>query len=207
MFIINVYLRFVLIALGIVGGIALSATWGFWYGFPFILIGLVLLAGYLMLGTILSTNQMLGQQRYEEAEAQLKLTLFPKILFYAYRGVYFMTHGAIAMQKRDFPTAEGWLKKALETGLPSDNERGAAMLQLMMISAQKTGNKPILQNQLSEIKKLNITEPMLKEQIKEVEKQLKQAQQNPMNPATMAMMQGRGGFRQGGGKRPRPKMR
>jgi len=199
MFTINIYLRFALIVGGIVGGIALWAGFGFWYGFPLLLAGIILLAGYLMLGTILSTNQLVGQQRLDEAEARLKLTFFPKILLMGYKGVFYMTHGAIAMQRRDFTTAEGWLKKSLDLGLPSDNERGAAMLQLVMVHAAKK-NLKAAQSQFVELKKLNVTEPMLKEQIKEVDKQMKQAGQ-AMSPATMAMMGGGKGFRPGGKQR------
>lgn len=203
MFTINIYLRFALIVGGIVGGAILWAAYGFWYGFPLLLVGIVMLLGYILLGTILSTNQLLGQQRLEEAEARLKLTFFPKLLLVGYKGVYFMTHGALAMQKRDFNTAESWLRKALDSGLPSDNEKGAAMLQMVMIAASKNNLKSA-QTQFAELKKLNITEPMLKEQIKEVDKQMKQAGQT-MNPSTMAMMGGRG-FRPGS-KRRQPRMR
>lgn len=205
MFTINIYLRFALIAGGILGGIVLWAAFGFWYGFPFWFTGLILLAGYIMLGTILSTNMLLGQQRYNEAEQRLKLTFFPKMLLVGYKGVYYMTHGAIAMQRKDLPTSEIWLKKALEAGLPSDNEKAAAMLQLAMIAASKN-NRLAAQNQMAELKKLNITEPMLKEQIKEMEKQMKMLQQSNVNPSMLAMMGGKGGFRPGS-KRPRPKMR
>lgn len=200
MFTINIYLRFALIALGILGGIGLWAGFGFWYGFPLILVGIILLAGYLMLGTILSTNQLVSQQRLDEAEARLKMTYFPKLLLVGYKGVYHMTHGAIAMQRRDFAAAENWLKQALASGLPTDNERGAAMLQLVMVYAGKK-NLKAAQTQFAELKKLNVTEPMLKEQIKEVDKQMKQAGQAVMTPATMAMMGGRGGFRPGGKQR------
>ncbi len=203
MFVINIYLRFALIVGGILGGIALWLAFGFWYGFPFLLVGAVMLAGYLMLGTILSTNQLLGQQRLQEAEDRLKMTYFPKILLVGYKGVYFMTHGALAMQKRDFNDAETWLKKALSAGLPSENEKGAAMLQLVMVAAAKN-NMKAAQTQFAELKKLNITESMLKDQIKEVEKQLKQAGQ-AMNPSMMGMM-GAKGFRPGG-KRRQPKIR
>lgn len=203
MFIINIYLRFALIVGGILGGIALWGAYGFWYGFPFLLIGILLLAGYLMLGTILSTNQLLSKQQLDEAEARLKLTFFPKILLMGYKGVYYMTQGALYMQKRDFNTAEMWIKKSLDSGLPSDNERGAAMLQLVMISAGKNNIKAA-QNHFAELKKLHVTEGMLKEQIKEVEKQLKQAGQ-AMNPSMMAMMGGKG-FRPGS-KRRQPPMR
>lgn len=200
MFTINIYLRFVLIAVGILGGIGLWAAYGFWYGFPLLLTGIVLLAGYLMLGTILSTNQLVGQQKLAEAEARLQLTYFPQLLLPGYKGVYYMTHGAIAMQQREYSAAENWLKQALNAGLPSDNERGAAMLQLVMVHAAKK-NLKAAQTQFAEIKKLNVTEPMLKEQLKEVEKQLKQAGQSVMNPATLAMMGGRGGFRPGSKQR------
>ncbi len=203
MFTINIYLRLALIVGGIVGGIALWAAFGFWYGFPFLLVGLILLAGYLMLGTIMSTNQLLSQQRLEEAEARLNLTLSPKLLLVGYKGVYYMTMGAIYMQKRDFGTAENWIRKSLDAGLPSDNERAAAWLQMVMIAAGKN-NLKAAQNHLAEAKKLNVTEPMLKEQIKEVDKQMKQAGQ-AMNPSMMAMMGGKG-FRPGG-KRRQPKMR
>lgn len=205
MFTININLRFALIALGIVGGIVLWAAYGFWYGFPLLLTGIILLAGYLMIGTIVSTNQLMAQQRWQEAEARLKMTYFPKLLLVGYKGVYYMTHGAFAMQKKDFPEAEKWLKQALAAGLPTDNERGAAMLQLVMVQAARN-NRQGAMNQFAELKKLNVTEPMLKEQIKEVEKQLKMAQQTPMNPSMMALTGGRG-FRPPGGKRKQPRPR
>jgi hypothetical protein len=204
MFTINIYLRFALILGGILGGLALSIAYGFWYGFPFILVGVVLLIGYLLLGTIMSTNQLIGQQQLDAAEARLKLTFFPGTLLMGYKGVYFMTKGAIDMQRKDFVSAETWLKKSLAAGLPSDNEKGAAMLQLVMIAASKNNRQSAI-NQFADLKKLNITEPMLKEQIKEVDKQMKQLAQSPMNPSMMGMMGGKG-FRPGG-KRRTPKMR
>ncbi|MCC7505805.1 MAG: hypothetical protein IT259_10910, partial [Saprospiraceae bacterium] len=110
MFTINVYLRLALIAGGFAAGAILWAAYGFWYGFPFLLIAIVLLIGYLLLGTILSTNQLLSKMQLEEAEKRLKLTLFPGLLLMGYKGVYYMTHGALAMQKKDMNGAENWLK-------------------------------------------------------------------------------------------------
>ncbi|HNL40248.1 MAG TPA: hypothetical protein PKH43_13955, partial [Saprospiraceae bacterium] len=101
MFTINIYLRFALIAGGIIGGAILWAAYGFWYGFPFLLIGVVLLIGYLLLGTILSTNQLLSKMQLDEAEKRLKMTYFPGLLLMGYKGVFYMTHGALAMQKKD----------------------------------------------------------------------------------------------------------
>ncbi len=202
MFTINIYLRFALIAGGIIGGAILWAAYGFWYGFPFLLIGIVLLIGYLLLGTILSTNQLLSKMQLDEAEKRLNMTYFPGLLLMGYKGVFYMTHGALAMQKKDMNAAEDWLKKSLAAGLPSDNERGAAMLQLAVVYGSK-GNRMASANQLAEVKKLNITEPMLKEQIKELEKQLKMMQQS-VNPSMVGMMAK--GFRPGG-KRRQPRVR
>jgi hypothetical protein len=203
MFTINIFLRFALMAVGFIGGIGLWSAYGFWYGFPLLLVGIILLVGYLLLGTILSTNMLLSQQRLLEAENRLKLTFFPNLLLMGYKGVFYMTKGALEMQKRDFNEAEIWIKKALNAGLPSDNEKAAAMLQLVMISASKN-NRQAAQNQFAELKKLNVTLPEIKEQIKEVEKQMKQINQ-AMNPSMMGMMGGKG-FRPGG-KRKMPKMR
>ncbi|MCC7246901.1 MAG: hypothetical protein IT269_14545 [Saprospiraceae bacterium] len=206
MFTINIYLRFALMAGGIIGGIILWATLGFWYGFPFLLIGIVLLIGYLLLGTILSTNQLVSEMKLDEAEKRLKMTYFPGLLFMGYKGVFYMTHGGIAMQKRDFSNAEAWVKKALDAGLPTDNERAAAHLQLVMIAASKQNIKAA-QSHFADVKKLNVTENMLKEQIKEVEKQLKMAGSAQMNPSMMALTGGRGFRPGGGGKRRQPRVR
>ncbi len=159
MFTINVYLRFALIAGGILGGAALWAAYGFWYGFPFLLVGVVLLIGYLLLGTILSTNQLLSKMQLAEAEQRLKMTYFPGLLLMGYKGVYYMTHGALALQKKELGEAENWLKKALASGLPTDNERGAAMPTYSMPTRRVTA-RPAQTN--SQEIKLNITENMLK---------------------------------------------
>ncbi|MEZ4894993.1 MAG: hypothetical protein R2778_18505 [Saprospiraceae bacterium] len=71
-----------------------------------------------------------------------------------------------------------------------------------MISAGKNNIKAA-SSRFHELKKLKVTEPMLKEQIKEVEKQMKQAGQG-MNPSADGHDR-RKSFRQGG-KRRQPKM-
>ena len=202
MFTINIYLRFALIAAGFLLGIGLWAAWGFWYGFPFLLVGIFMLAGYLMFGTVMSAFQMIQQMDIAGAEKRLDLTFFPRILMFMIRSQFYMAKSTIAMQRKDFATAEGWTNKALATGFSSDNEKGIALLQLAGICAHRN-QRNLAQNHLNEIKKLNITEKMVTEQVKEFEKQLKQLQA-ANNPANAFMMMGRGGFRPGG-KRPRPK--
>ncbi|MFK8102384.1 MAG: hypothetical protein AB8G15_07665 [Saprospiraceae bacterium] len=201
MFTINIYLRFALIALNLVGGIILAFVYGFWYAFPFILIGVALLAGYILLGTVQSTAQLVQESRFEEAEQRLGLTIKPDWLYKTNRAFYYLIQGNLAMQRKDQDKAEEWLIKAQKVELPSDNEKAMVELQLANIQASK--NKwTAAKNHFNTLKKLKVTEPMLKEQIKQFEKALS-------NRGSMKQMGGKsqGGMVQRGGKRRRPKMR
>ena len=200
MFTIPIFLRFALMAVGIVGGAILWAMFGFWYGFPFLLAGIILTIGYIMLGTVQSAAMLLNAQKPDEAEARLKYTYFPKWLFVMNRGYYYMLHGTIAMMRKDNTKAESWINQALATGLPTANEKATAYLQLANIAASK-GSCPMAQKHIAEAKKLDITEPMLKEQMKEIDAAMKQRGQ-AMSPSNMMM----GGYRPGG-KRKQPRMR
>ncbi len=180
-------------------GIGLWVAYGFWYGFPFLITGIILTVGYFMLGTVQSAAMLLNQQRINEAEAQLKYTYFPKLLFYMNRGYYYMLHGTIAMFRKDNNKAESFINQALSTGLPTANEKAAAYLQLANIAAMRQ-NWTQAQNHLAEAKKLDISEPMIREQMKQFDQAFKQRGQ-AMSPANMM-----GGFRPGG-KRKQPRMR
>ena len=78
MFSINIYLRFALMGLSLLAGIALTIAFGFWYAFPFFLAFLVLLIGYLLLGTVQSTALIMQGGDLGAAEKRLKLTLSPR---------------------------------------------------------------------------------------------------------------------------------
>ena len=202
MFTINIYLRFALIALCLGGGLLLSFAYGFWYALPFLLTGILLLLGYIFLGTVQSTAQLVQEMRFDEAEKRLALTLKPNWLYKTNRAFYFLIQGTLASQRKDNDAAEMWLTKAKEIELPSDNEK--AMVELQLANIQATKNKwNAAKVHLSALKKLKVTEPQLKEQIQQFEKALKQrgaikaAGRAGMNPMKMNP----------GGKRRRPKMR
>ena len=198
---INIYLRFALIAVGIIAGTIMSFTLGFWYGFPFVLIGLVLLAGYFLLGTVASAGQLVQLQDFDGAEKRLGLTFFPRLLYVTNRAMYFIMLGSIAAQRKDNDKAEDFFNKALELKLPSDNEKAMVYLQLSNLNASKQ-KWSLAKKQFSELKKLKVTEPQLKEQIGLFEKAMNQSGQ-------IKAQQRMGGTRgmAGGGKRRRPKMR
>ena len=64
MFTINYKLKFAIIGIGILGGLALMFTAGFWYGFPFLLIGLGFLVSYILLGTVQSAAVLLEKTQF-----------------------------------------------------------------------------------------------------------------------------------------------
>ncbi len=171
MFSINIYLKFALIALNLIGGIALTFAFGFWYAFPFLLIGLGLLISYILLGTVQSTAVLVQEGRFEEAEKRMALTANPNWLYKTNRAFYYLIQGTLAMQRKDNDAAEAWLKKAEQIELPSDNEKAMVALQLANIQASK-GNWTNAKVQFGKLKKLKVNEPQLKEQIKMFEKAL-----------------------------------
>ena len=195
-FTINIYLRFALIALGIIGGIALWAAYGFWYGFFFLLAGLILLAGYFMLGTVQSAAMLMQSMNFDAVEKRLSLTFFLGMLYKANRAYLYMIKGTMAMYKKDFNKAETFLQKAQDTGLATDNEKSTVYFQLANIAAQKN-NWVGAQNQFKKAKEYKVTDPEMKEQYRQFEKAL--ANRGAMNPANRGMMI------QPGGKRKRPR--
>ncbi len=202
MFTINIYLRFALIALTLIGGLAMSIGWGFWYGFPFILVGIVLLVGYLLMGTIQSAAMLMQAGDLDAVLSRLKLTFFPSLLLKPNKAYFQMLLGTIAGQKQDFATAEIHFEKAKTLGMQSDNERAMIYLQLASIAAQK-GNWQKATTLFNSLKKLKITEKQIKDQVAEFEKAIKQrgaiqaAQRQGISTSNMSM----------GGKRPRPRAR
>ena len=198
MFTINLKLKLAIIAVGIIGGLALIFTAGFWYGFPLVLIGLGFLVSYLLLGTVQSAAQMLEKMQFVEAEERLRWTLYPKFLYVTNRAFYYIMKGSIAANLNRPDEAEGYFEIAKNLKLPSDNERALVHLQLANIKANQgkwTQAKSIFQ----QVKKFNVTEKTLKEQIKQFDKAINQS-------GNMVHMRS-GQAMQPGGKRRRPKMR
>ncbi|WP_282776705.1 tetratricopeptide repeat protein [Phaeodactylibacter xiamenensis] len=195
---INIYLKFALIAVGLIGGIALWATMGVWYGIWFVILGLVMLATYIFLGTVQSAAEMLQQSDFEGANERLNLTLKPEWLYATNRAYFYMIKGSTALAQKNVEEGEKWLKKAEEVEVPTDNERAMLQLQLANIAASK-GRWKQAERHYRVAKGCKITEPNIKEQFNMFEKQFK-------NRGAAKQSGQMGGFRPGG-KRRRPKMR
>lgn len=202
MLVINPYLRFGLIALTLGGGIALWITAGVWYGIWFVIVGLVLLAGYILLGTVSPAAKALQAAEIDKAEKLLKLTLTPKLLYVTNRAYYYMLKGSIAMARKDTEEGEKWLKVAESINVPTDNEKAMLQIQLANIAGSKNKWKQA-QIHFRNAKQLKITDANIKEQLKQLEKAF--ANRGQMKAASR-MGKG-GGQMRPGGKRRRPKMR
>ena len=206
MFTINIYLRFALIGVLFLGGTLMAIFLGFWYAFPFLLVGLILLVGYILLGTVQSAAMIMQDgTNFGGAEERLKLTLNPKWLYVTNRAYYFLLKGTIAQGLNKIDEAEEWLQKAQTLNLPSDNEKAAVQLQLAGIAAQRQ-KWNVAKVYLKNAKELNITQQELKDQMKQFEKGLEQ--QGQMKAAQrMGMIQKGGIPLNPRSKRRRPKMR
>jgi hypothetical protein len=204
MFTINIYLRFALIAVGLLGGAALSFAWGFWYGFPLILAGVVLLAGYIALGTVQSAALLMQAGDLEKTEERLNLTYFPQFLYVSNRAYYYMIKGSVALGRKDTEAGEQWLKKAQTVKVPTDNEKAMIEIQLANIHASK-GKRKQASIHVRNAKQLKITEQTIKDQLKQLEQSIKSM--GAMSAANT--MGGRGAMMMKGGKskRRRPKMK
>lgn len=196
MFVFNIYLKLAGIAVGILGGLILMFTAGFWYGFPFLLLGLGLLASYFLLGTVQSAALLMEKMDFAAVDHRLNMTILPKWLYRPNRAYYFLMKGTVAGQKGDYTSSEKLFILAKEIGLPGDNEKAMVDLQLANLAANR-GKWQEAQNLGKNLKKYKVTENQLREQIKQFEKAMANRGQMKVQNQMMGM----------GNRMRRPRMR
>ncbi len=200
MFTLNIYLRFFFLIFLLPVAIYLSIEFGFWYSFPFYLFWVIFLVGYILLGTVQSAAKKMEKMDFLGAEKRLKLTLSTKLLFKTNRAYYYLLRGTIALNLKENDVAEEFLLKAKDAGLSTGNEKAMVHLQLANLAAGKNNwNGALLHFRAA--KKFKVTDPNLREQMRQYEKAL-----SNRGVLKSAGMSGRG-MQMTGGKRKRPKMR
>lgn len=204
MFSLNIYLRWALIALSFGLGIWCVSAYGFWWSLLFFIPGILLLVGYLLLGTVQSSAMMIQQQDFAGAAKRLNMTFWPKLLYKPNRAYYFMIKGNLALADKRTDEAESWMLQANEIGFQSDNERAMIGLQLANIAASRN-NLAGAQFHMKKIMDYHITEPQIKEQVDLFKKAL--AQGGAQRSGMMRQGGGSGMVFQPGGKRRRPRPR
>jgi hypothetical protein len=198
MFTINIYLRFALIGLTIIGGAILSLFTSFWYALPLFLVGITLLVGYILLGTVQTAAIFMEKMDFAGAEKRLNLTWKPQWMYNVNRAYYFLLKGTIAMQKKDNDAAEKYFHIAKDLKLPGENEKAMVHLNLSNLAAAR-GNWNLAKVEMSTAKKFKVTDSNLKDQMRQYEKALSQSGTVRKHGMTAG--------KQMGGKRKRPKMR
>lgn len=202
---LNIYVLIALTALFLIGGILSAIFFGFWWAFPLLLVGIILLAVYIFFGSVNSAAKHIQNEEFDEADKKLNLTWKPDWLYVTQRAFYYIMKGSIAMHRKDMKGAEELFDKALAMDLPSDNEKGMLLLQLANINGSK-GKWRAAKNYMREAKKLKITEEAIKAQLLQVEKAVNQSGQ--IKAARGMGKQGMSMMSQGGkSKRRRPKSR
>jgi|GEM_PF-1744105 len=188
MFIIPIRLRFVLMAVLLLGGVIVSfLPHGLAWSWLLLIPGIILLVGYILFGTITSASQFLQQGKLDEAEERLKLTYKPEWLLKMNRGTYFFILGAIETQRRNFDGAEAYMNQALDIGMPTDDFTAQIYLFLAQISASKNKMNQA-RTALREAKNLNVSDPQVIGAIKQIESELKKLPKNGMSPKHQQMM-------------------
>ncbi len=202
MFVIPPYIRFALIALFLVGGIALWATLGIWYGIFFVITGLILLAGYIFLGTVAPAAQAFQVQDIDKAEQLLDLTAKPEWLYGPNRGNYYILRGNIALSRENFQEGEEWIRKAEAMDLGA-TEGAMVYLQLCQFEFRRK-NFPAAKKYLKKVKEAKISIPQFREQVEQMDQALKQSGQIKAAQRQRGGARNTGGY---GGKRRRPRTR
>lgn len=199
MFTIEIRLRLALVIASLVLGIVLQVTMGFGYSFIFFFAFIFLVVGYFLFGTISGASKKLNEGDIVGAEKYLSYTWKPEWMLEMNQAYFSMLKGMIALQKKDSVNGEKYLLEAYEKGLPTDNEKASALLNLAYISFNKR-NFPKTKSYIKTLKELNVAEPMLLVKIKELEDGLKMSGRgNMMGRNQQTMM--RGGKRKGGKRR------
>lgn len=201
---INIYVKLALIAVLLIGGVLLAVFYGFWYAFPFLLIGIGFLVSYFLLGTIQSAAQFLQTEQFDEAEKRLNLTVKPDWLYKTNKAMYYILKGGLSMNKKEFSEAEEYFKIAEGIDLPTDDEKAMIQLQLASINAQKNKWNAAKRYYMN-LKKLKPTQSQIKAQIAQFDMAFKNRGQ--MKHAQGSGRRGQQMIQQGKSKRRRPRMR
>lgn len=200
---INIKTQFIIMAVSLVAFLALQFTVGFGWSFIPLIILIAFLVSYILFGTISSTSKLLQAGDAAAAEKNLKLTFKPNWLLKFYRSYYYQLQGFIAIQQKKMEEGEALLIQAREMGLPTDNDKATVALQLASLSFNKR-NFQKATTYIREIKSLNVSEPVIMEQVKQME----QAIRAKPSMAQIMQMQGMRGAkgkvqRQQPGQKPR----
>jgi hypothetical protein len=205
--------QLVLFALSLVLTVYLWATVGFAWAWIPLLVLIILLTKHFLIGTVNGAAMKLQMGDPDAAEKLLKYTFNPSWLQFGYHGMYYFLQSGIAMQKGELKKTEALAHKAMKLKVP-DDIKGMLHIQLINVYGMYQKNNPnnkkymmMMKEQLQKAKKLNISNPQVRENIKEIDLMLKgqHQQQKQMMKGGKKGMRGQmnQGFMKRGGRKKR----
>lgn len=159
-----------------------TGSWGWGIVMTFIT-GLIILSFFRNENIILALYQM-RQQKHEKAAKYLDRIKSPQFLPKKQHAYVLYLKGMMGAKELGFAKSEQMIRKALQLGLRTNQDKAVARMHLAGICMQ-TGRKREAQTLISEAKKLD-SNGMLKDQLKMMQQQMSQvASKNQMRMAQM----------------------
>lgn len=133
----------------LLGAIALAFIGDNWGWFTLCLtLGLIAVVSHFLFGPLRLIQEAVEAGDMEAANKYLNMVQFPKLLIKPVRQGYYMIKSNLAMQNKDFSSAEGFLKESIKSksSLAGEEFEGASYLQLGMLAMQKGDRKEAKRN-------------------------------------------------------------
>lgn len=133
----------------LLGAIALAFLGDNWGWFTLCLtLGLIAVVSHFLFGPLRLIQEAVEAGDMEAANKYLNMVQFPRLLIKPVRQGYFMIKSNLAMQNKDFNTAEGYLKESIKSksSIAGQEFEGASYLQLGMLAMQKGDRKEAKRN-------------------------------------------------------------
>ena len=133
----------------LIGATALAFLGDNWGWFTLCLtLGLIAVVSHFLFGPLRLIQEAVEAGDMEAANKYLNMVQFPRLLIKPVRQGYFMIKSNLAMQNKDFNTAEGYLKESIKSksSIAGQEFEGASYLQLGMLAMQKGDRKEAKRN-------------------------------------------------------------
>ena len=133
----------------LIGAIALAFVGDNWGWFTLCLtLGLIAVVSHFLFGPLRLIQEAVEAGDMEAANKYLNMVQFPRLLIKPVRQGYYMIKSNLAMQNKDFNTAEWYLKESIKSksSIAGQEFEGASYLQLGMLAMQKGDRKEAKRN-------------------------------------------------------------
>ena len=133
----------------LIGAIALAFLGDNWGWFTLCLtLGLIAVVSHFLFGPLRLIQEAVEAGDMEAANKYLNMVQFPRLLIKPVRQGYYMIKSNLAMQSKDYNTAEGYLKESIKSksSIAGQEFEGASYLQLGMLAMQKGDRKEAKRN-------------------------------------------------------------